>query len=296
MWDVAEDQTATNPLDIFSPTFQAMFSDSDIDGDWIPDTNIEALYVWLYTNNSTQRSATNYIHQADGGGFDGTVIRINVNTEGETKSVELYEELEEDVAPLTALVADKSIDQVSITGMSILIHVLLAELTDSMYQSVIITIVLCFIVLTIVFYYTNRSLVIGAITTVPVLLCMIWIMGSMYFLGIPFSVLTVSVSALTVGLGITYGIHITHRFLEDLQQFNDVEKASRNTIRHTGSALFGAAVTTMAGFGILVFSLLPPIQQFGGIIALTILYCFLASVFVLPTFLTIWAKRTMKKG
>ena len=121
-------------------------------------------------------------------------------------------------------------------------------------------------------------------------------MGSMYFLGIPFSVLTVSVSALTVGLGITYGIHITHRFLEDLQHFDDVEEAIRNTIRHTGSALFGAAVTTIAGFGLLVFSLLPPIQQFGGIIALTILYCFLASVFVLPTFLTLWAKRSSLKG
>jgi hypothetical protein len=43
-----------------------------------------------------------------------------------------------------------------------------------------------------------------------------------------------------------------------------------------------------------VFALLPPLQQFGSITALTILYSFLASVFILPTFLVVWAKWKQK--
>jgi len=296
MWDAAEDQTATNPMDIYSPAFENMFFGNDTDGDWVPDTNIEALFAWIYTNESTKQSAGNYLHRADSGEFDGTVIRINVNTEGETKSGELYNELEEDAAPLKTLLNENGITMATVTGMPIMTHFLLTELTDSMYNSLIITIIFCLVVLTTVFYFIKRTLVLGIITTIPVTLCMVWTLGSMYLLGIPYSVLTVSVSAMTVSLGITYGIHITHRFLEDLQHFNDVDEACRYTLLHTGSALFGAAVTTIAGFGLLVFSLLPPMQQFGGVIALTILYSFLASIFVLPALLALWAKRSKQKG
>ena len=60
------------------------------------------------------------------------------------------------------------------------------------------------------------------------------------------------------------------------------------------AALFGAATTTIAGFGLLVFALMPPLKQFGAITALTILFSFLSSVFVLPTFLVLWAKWKLK--
>ena len=56
------------------------------------------------------------------------------------------------------------------------------------------------------------------------------------------------------------------------------------------AALFGAAATTIGGFGILTLSILPPMAQFGIVTALSILYSFLASVFVLPSFLALWAR------
>ncbi len=96
--------------------------------------------------------------------------------------------------------------------------------------------------------------------------------------------------SLTVGLGITYGIHITHRFIEDVNTSDDLIEASKKTILNTGYALFGAAATTIAGFGLPSFSLLPPLQQFGQVTALAILYSFLSSIIVLPALLIIWAK------
>ena len=171
----------------------------------------------------------------------------------------------------------------------------------------------------------------------------------MHLAGIPLNMMTIIIASLTIGLGITYGIHITHRFLEDLKNHNlknnlsiqkrvkcpkcgeivdvtgksgevvkvtcpscgnlgkvtfkkqtsttaYIDDACRSTVIHTGTALFGAASTTIAGFGLLVFSLMPPLQQFGGITALTILYSFLASVFILPTFLVLWAKWKQKNN
>ena len=101
--------------------------------------------------------------------------------------------------------------------------------------------------------------------------------------------MTITISSLTIGLGVTYGIHISHRFIEELAKSN-IEQASFTTVQSTGISLFGAAATTIAGFGLLTFSLMPPLQQFGEITALTILFAFISSVFILPSFLILWAR------
>jgi uncharacterized protein len=46
---------------------------------------------------------------------------------------------------------------------------------------------------------------------------------------------------------------------------------------HTGGALVGSATTTAAGFGVLAFASLAPMQQFGIITALTIIYSLIAA-------------------
>ena len=52
-----------------------------------------------------------------------------------------------------------------------------------------------------------------------------------------------------------------------------------------------------AGFGMLILAPLPPEQQFGVIMCLTILYAFLTSIFILPPVIMKWAEwRKRKKG
>ena len=47
---------------------------------------------------------------------------------------------------------------------------------------------------------------------------------------------------------------------------------------------------------VLYFHKLPPLEQFGVLIALSIAYSFLASAYVLPTFLILWAKWKKNRG
>ena len=83
-----------------------------------------------------------------------------------------------------------------------------------------------------------------------------------------------------------------NRFIEEMEHHHSLDKAINNTVKNTGSALFGAAMTTVLGFGVLFFAILPPMKQFGTMTALTILYSFLSSVWVLPSMLVIWAKNS----
>ena len=216
------------------------------------------------------------------------IVRSTASTDKENKK--LYNEIIEDIKPIKEVGL-----KATVTGTNLLTYHILDLLQNSQWNSLIVTIIASLIVLVAVFYYESRSWILGVITTLPVVIAMLWLVGTMYLLGIGFNVLTVTTTSLTIGLGITYSIHITHRFLEDWRREEKIEDAIGKTVRHTGTAIFGAAATTMAGFGTLMLSSMPPIRQFGEIATLSILYSFILAVFILPSFLYVWAERRVTR-
>ena len=109
--------------------------------------------------------------------------------------------------------------------------------------------------------------------------------------GIPFGPVTSTISGLAIGIGVPFTIHITNRFTEDLRTEATVHDALQSTLRHTGGALVGSALTTVAGFGVLVFASVPPMQQFGTVTAITIALALVSSLTVLPAMLALWDRR-----
>ncbi len=266
-------------------TFARMVQDNDTNGDGLPDQNLTAIYNWLYTNADGE----SVLHK-ENGTYDSTLIIISSSASNDVQNKELTQEVNEDIKPLRSANL-----KATLTGTNILTFHILDMLEGSQWNSLMITIIASLIVLTAVFYYEARSYVLGLITSLPVIIALLWLLGSMYFLGVGFNVVTVTVTSLTIGLGITYAIHITHRFLEDLKKEETIEMAVRKTVSNTGSSIFGAAATTMAGFGTLILSTMPPISQFGLISALSILYSFILSVFILPSMLYTWAEMKEKR-
>ena len=78
--------------------------------------------------------------------------------------------------------------------------------------------------------------------------------------------------------------------MEEIDAHGNIEEAVDDAVGQTGVSLFGAAMTTIIGFGIISFSVLPPMQQFGFITAMAIAYSFIGAVFVLPAILVVWAR------
>jgi len=103
-------------------------------------------------------------------------------------------------------------------------------------------------------------------------------------------VLTGMITSLTIGLGVAYSIHISERYNIELDRQDDAWEAMRVSLTGTGGALLGSAATTVGGFGVLVFAIMPPLQQFGIITGMTIIYAFVASVVVLPSLLVVWTR------
>lgn len=167
----------------------------------------------------------------------------------------------------------------------------LAALTESQVRSIAITLGAAVLLLSLYFGIVERRSTLGLITMVPSLAVVLWILGTMWVLGLTINVLTAMIASLAIGIGVPFGIHVTNRFLEDRRRYGDTLVAIHQTVVHTGGAIAGSAATTAGGFGVLYFSSVLPIKQFGAIVAITIVYSLVAAVLVQPSCLLLWANR-----
>ena len=95
---------------------------------------------------------------------------------------------------------------------------------------------------------------------------------------------------LTIGIGVDYTIHLTHRFLEEHEEADQVVDGIRNAMTTTGGALLASALTTALGLLALLFSPLVPMQELGILAAVAILFGLIATFTVLPSLLVLWAR------
>ena len=110
----------------------------------------------------------------------------------------------------------------------------------------------------------------------------------MALLGIPYMIIIWITTALSIGIGVDYTIHVIHRYREEFTRLRNPERAAVRTLAITGSALLGSALTTAFGFVVLTLSPLESFEQFGITAAITIAYSLIVSIVVVPPAMTVW--------
>jgi predicted RND superfamily exporter protein len=260
-------------------TFNATFQAADTDGDGVPDRNVGAVYESLFAVAPDQ--AAGVVHRTADGDYAAT--RLVISVEGGASSTEVTEQMRALAAGVDGLEA-------TATGQTILFKIVQDNLLQTVIESLLITLVAVVAFLMVTYRIAEGSATLGFVTILPVILSVSWILGTMFLLDIPFNILTGMITSLTVGLGVAYSIHLSERYNQELERADSMWEAMRTAVTGTGGALLGSAATTVGGFGVLAFAILPPLQQFGIITGITIVYAFLASVLVLPSLLVVWTR------
>jgi predicted RND superfamily exporter protein len=113
---------------------------------------------------------------------------------------------------------------------------------------------------------------------VPLLVGMIWMLGSMALLGIKINFMNIFVMTMVIGIGVDYGVHLLHRWWES--------SGDTGALSETAKAIAVAALTTVVGFGSLVLSHFPGLRSVGAAAILGAVCTAIASITVLPVLLT----------
>jgi len=178
------------------------------------------------------------------------------------------------------------ISEYGITGSPFVRDVEQSSSRNSLYRSIPIAAVASFLVLLIAF----KSFRYAFVTILPIGLVVSWLYGIMYIGGYSLNLVTATIGAISIGVGIDFSIHITQRFREEIRK-NNTETALSKTLNGTGIALLGSAISSIAGFIIMGFAPMPMFASFGKLTAIMIFLALISSVFVLPSLLVMVSKK-----
>ena len=220
-------------------------------------------------------------------GIDAILIRFPVYTNDPIGTKHAQEEIEDlwygDDRAITAM--SDSIVSSAVTG----------QITDRQTEAITTTVAAALAILAIFFWLTLRQPALAFVAVGPIVLVLICVLGTMALLGIPYTLITSIVTALSIGIGVDYTIHMIHRYREEFARLRNPEQAAIRTLSTTGSALLGSALTTAFGFGVLIASPLTASQQFGITATITIVYSLIASVLLVLPAMVVWgAYRNMR--
>ncbi|AXG10216.1 efflux RND transporter permease subunit [Haloplanus rubicundus] len=255
------------------PEFAALVARNDRNDNGIPDDDLRTVYAALLDSPARDR-ALDYITD------DYTSARIEYAVEADAS--------QEAVTDDTRAVADRMRFEATATGGVIVLKAVSDVIGASAFRSLVIALVAAAGFLVFVYGVLEGRPSLGLVNVLPIALTVAALASTMRFLDIPFNVLTGTSLSIAIGLGIDYSAHLLHRFVEEYDGATDVDAALLATVRGTGGALTGSMLTTVSGLGVLWLAISPILGQFGLLIALSVLYSYLASILVLPTTLVLW--------
>ena len=210
----------------------------------------------------------------DGNALRFLRMRIDVtagNSEESSGLANQFKEFEQDLEDATGA-------RVHLSGDLILVHNVLSGLVISQVESTAFSLAVSLIVLVSLTRRFGPSLVV----ILPVGLAGTWVVGAMAVLDINWNVLTVMITALTIGLGIDYSIHVWRKFESNQDKGMGTWASMRDMYSTTGAALIMSAGTTICGFMVLLLSPVPVIKDFGLVSSISVAFSLILALLVLP--------------
>ncbi len=177
--------------------------------------------------------------------------------------------------------------QIEVTGMPSVYSKLDQSLIDSQKSSLIIAIIMVLLIVGVIF----RSLIKGVYAAIPIIATIIILFGFMGVTGIPLDIATVLVASVALGIGIDYSIHIITHFSSVYRNTGKLDEAMEETIMISGKAIVINVVSVAAGFLVLIFSEMVPLQNFGLLVAMSMIGSGLGALTLLPVILILHYRR-----
>jgi uncharacterized protein len=174
--------------------------------------------------------------------------------------------------------------QVHLSGMLVLYN----NMLQSLFESQILTLGVVLLVILAMFLVLFRSLKLAVIGIIPNILAAVTVLGLMGWLDIPLDMMTITIAAISVGIGVDNTIHYIHRFKSRFHEFGDYRQTMIYCHGSIGKAMYYTGFTIIAGFSILVLSNFIPTIYFGLLTSLAICLALAGALTLLPQLLIIF--------
>lgn len=283
--------TAASPAAI-SEIAAAGMEITDADGNGLPDSaaQVTAVYDYIVANGVPTRDGGVAYQPDEVGSFlahDGAthqataiVLQIRSFTDGSV-IVPAWDALDEAAIALQA--AAPQLETVGATGDVITNFAGLEAFRDSMLISLPLAVLLTLLIAAALL----RSIRYAVASVIPIGFVVLGVYAFMSLAGFTINVVTATIAAIAVGVGIDFSTHFTARFREELEHQPTRLDALRRAGEGTGGALVLSALTSILGFAVMALAPTPIFATFGILTAVMIALALIAALVVLPSVLLI---------
>ena len=159
------------------------------------------------------------------------------------------------------------------------------NLLQSLFSSQIKTISTVFTIIFMLFLIVFRSISTALIAVIPNIIPSLIILGLMGLARIPLDIMTITIAAIAIGIGIDNAIHYISRFKSELLVDADFEASMYRAHNSIGVSMFYTAATVAIGFLVLILSNFIPSIYFGIFMAIAMLSAVFVNLTLLPKLL-----------
>lgn len=210
---------------------------------------------------------------------DGNQLRFAVRVVDSDPSLRrdaLLRQIERDLVEEVGLEPE----QVNLTGMMVLYN----NVMQSLFESQLATLVVVFLAISAMFWILFGSFKMALIGVVPTLVAAVLVLGLMGWLNIPLDIMTITIAAITIGIGVHDTIHYTHRYRDEVRRHGD-EGAVQSCHASVGRAMAYTTLVVALGFSILALSNFVPTIYFGLFTGAAMLIALFSNLTLLPLLL-----------
>lgn len=180
---------------------------------------------------------------------DHTIALMFLTPDGSIKNIAFVKALEKEIKGIIdeALKTHRSADILDIGYAGA--HAILWETHESMSHDMISTAVITFVIVLFIFLFIYKSrLVALPVILLTLLISLIWTLTAAYLLFGGLNIITGVVSAMLIGLGIDYTLHIYDRYIMEFKRHKEARLALKFTLVNTGKSVITSGITTAFAF------------------------------------------------
>jgi hypothetical protein len=146
-----------------------------------------------------------------------------------------------------------------------------------------------------VIFFAFRRITDALLTLGVVILSIVWTFGFTGWIGIPYSVAAIAIIPLLLGHALTFVVPYTARYYEEMEhEFRSVKMVGVALVG-VGVGIFLCMITSVLGFLVFEFSVLPPLKNFGWTAAAGTVFAFILAIVMLPAMMVV-RDRVQEKG
>lgn len=181
---------------------------------------------------------------------------------------------------LNHLVSDQ-VGHVQLSNLMVMYNNMLQSLFSSQITTLSIVLLMLGVMFLLLFRSLKLTLIALSVNIIPIGI----IFGFMGWLHIPLDIMTITIAAIAMGIGVDDTIHYIHRFQDEFRKNPNYTSVIEKTNNGVGNAMYYTSLTVMIGFSILTLSNLIPTIYFGLLTMLVMAAALLSNLMLLPKLL-----------